>query len=83
METIIKSILLAWFITSNDYIQESIHTWFKYYRDSRNPFVLDIIYDIITCPWCLGLCITLFWSLNPWHALLSSIILYTYTKIIK
>lgn len=78
--TIIKLFLLNWFITQFKPLHWALEAitsnlpfkWLKY--------ILNELIQIIKCPKCNGLWMTLIITQNIWFALLMSFIGYTYDK---
>lgn len=80
----LKAFFLAWFFTTNEPVQETLEK-ICFWLTTRFPLItpiVEFIYDVLSCPYCLTFWLTLIWTLNFWYALIGSFVMWCLKKFI-
>lgn len=90
MITATKCFLIAWFFTNNEAVQNIVFLSFKKLRKkfgtchrSIKSILIESLYEIFSCPKCLGFFLTLSVTLDIFLAIAVSIALAFVTKLLK
>lgn len=75
----IKIYLLCWFFTNFEPLTKLIDKVFLY----NNNKYLELVYEVLSCQYCLTFWTTLIITLNPFFAIGLAMIAQTHKKLIK
>ena len=80
----LRPFFIAWFFTTNEPIQDALARFFGKLNDKIPSliFLLDPLYTVLSCPYCLTFWLTLVWICNLWTALAMSFVMWVIKRFI-